>query len=59
MPPLLAVVTRLLTLDELIRRARMGDAAGIGGLYDRYAAGLYCAAFRVTASRADAEDIGQ
>ena len=57
MPPLLAVAHRSLTLDELIRRARLGDAVGIGGLYDRYVAELYRAAFRVTASRADAEDV--
>jgi RNA polymerase sigma-70 factor (ECF subfamily) len=57
MPPLLAAAPRLLTLDELVRRARSGDAAGIGGLYDRYAADLYRAAFRVTASPADAEDV--
>jgi RNA polymerase sigma-70 factor, ECF subfamily len=52
-----AVAIRLLTIDELIQRARLGDAVGIGGLYDRYAADLYRAAFRVTASRADAEDV--
>ena len=57
MPPLPAIATRPLTLDELIRRARRGDAVGIGGLYDRYAVELYRAAFRVTASRADAEDV--
>ena len=54
-PP--AIIARPLTLDELVRRATAGDPAGIGGLYDRYAATLFRTAYRVSGSKADAEDV--
>jgi len=54
-PP--ATIARPLTLDELVRRARTGDAVGVGGLYDRYAAALFRTAFRLSGSKADAEDV--
>ena len=44
-------------LDELIRSARAGEAAGVGGLYERYAAALYRTAYRLSGSGADAEDV--
>jgi RNA polymerase sigma factor (sigma-70 family) len=49
-------IAKPLTLEELVRLARAGDATGLAGLYDRFAAGLFRTAFRVSGSRADAED---
>lgn len=47
----------LLTPEDLVHRARAGDSVGIGGLYDRYAGALFRTAYRVSGSRADAEDV--
>lgn len=44
-------------LDALIRLARAGEAAGIAGLYRRYAEALYRTAYRLAGSAADAEDV--
>jgi RNA polymerase sigma-70 factor (ECF subfamily) len=60
MPELSPLVTRTAVvndLDELIRSARAGEAAGIGGLYERYATALYRTAYRLAGSTADAEDV--
>jgi len=54
-PP--ATTTIPLTPDEILRRVRAGDPDGIGELYDRHAGALYRTAFRLTGSRADAEDL--
>jgi RNA polymerase sigma-70 factor (ECF subfamily) len=45
------------TLQEEIRSARAGDAAGLAGLYHRYATTIFRTAYRLCGSPADAEDI--
>lgn len=44
---------------ELLRRLAGGDAAALGDLYDRQAAGLFRHAFALTRLRSDAEDLVQ
>lgn len=46
-----------LTPEDLVHLAREGDPVGIGELYDRYADALFRTAYRVSGSRADAEDV--
>jgi len=46
-----------LTDEALVAFARAGEAAGLGGLYDRYATRMLRVACRLTGSSADAEDI--
>jgi RNA polymerase sigma-70 factor, ECF subfamily len=53
----LTLASPLDDLDALIRSARAGEAAGIAGLYERYAAALYRTAYRLAGSAADAEDV--
>ncbi|MDP9250002.1 MAG: sigma-70 family RNA polymerase sigma factor, partial [Chloroflexota bacterium] len=45
--------------DELVDRAREGDQAALGALYDRLAERLYRFAFFRLGNRADAEDLTQ
>ena len=52
-----ATISSPLTLEELVRSARAGEPAGLGGLYDRYAARLFRTAYRLGGSVADAEDV--
>lgn len=54
-PPAPANTT--LSPDEILRRVRAGDPEGIAELYDRHAGALYRTAYRLSGSRADAEDI--
>jgi len=42
---------------ELVTLVAGGDLAALGGLYDRYAATLLAVAYRLTMSKADAEDV--
>ncbi|MDQ2891037.1 MAG: RNA polymerase sigma factor [Gemmatimonadota bacterium] len=44
------------SLGELVDRARAGESAAIGCLYDTYADALFRTAYRMTGSRSDAED---
>jgi RNA polymerase sigma-70 factor, ECF subfamily len=46
-----------LTSEELIQRVSTGDPAGLGALYDEYAAALFRTAYRICGSRDDAEDV--
>ena len=46
-------------IDDLVDRARAGDQAALGALYDRLAARLYRFAFFRLGNRADAEDLPQ
>ena len=46
-------------IDDLVDRAREGDQAALGALYDRLAARLYRFAFFRLGNRADAEDLTQ
>ena len=46
-------------IDDLVDRARAGDQAALGALYDRLAARLYRFAFFRLGNRADAEDLTQ
>jgi len=43
--------------ESLVDLARNGQAAGLGGLYDRYAERMLRTAWRLTGSTADAEDV--
>ena len=43
--------------DDPVTTARRGDAGGIAAIYRAYAAGLTRAAWRITGSQADAEDV--
>jgi RNA polymerase sigma-70 factor (ECF subfamily) len=56
MPRKLLASRGSLTLEGLIDRARAGESAAIGGLYNRYADALFRTAYRMTGSRSDAED---
>lgn len=56
MPRKLSAVSGPLTLGDLVDRARAGEPAAIGELYDRYADTLFGTAYRMTGSRSDAED---
>jgi RNA polymerase sigma-70 factor (ECF subfamily) len=42
---------------QLVERAREGDPAALGLLYDDFGAGLFRLAYRLTGSREDAEDV--
>jgi RNA polymerase sigma factor (sigma-70 family) len=53
----LSAVSGPLSLGDLVDRARAGEAAAIGGLYDGYADSLFRTAYRMTGSRSDAEDV--
>jgi RNA polymerase sigma-70 factor (ECF subfamily) len=46
-------------IDDLVDRAREGDHAALGALYDRLAARLYRFAYFRLGNRADAEDLTQ
>src|SRR5213593_191046 len=46
-------------IDDLVDRAREGDQAALGALYDRLAARLYRFAYFRLGNRADAEDLTQ
>jgi RNA polymerase sigma-70 factor (ECF subfamily) len=47
------------TDDELVARARLGDAVAFGELVLRHQAAVYRAALAATRSTADADDVGQ
>jgi len=57
MPPIRPLSSTTPTDDALVALARAGNAAGLGGLYDRYAHRLLRVAWRLTGSAADAEDV--
>lgn len=57
MHPIPSIVAADPTDEELVVLARAGHAAGLGGLYDRYAARMLRVASRLTGSAADAEDV--
>jgi RNA polymerase sigma-70 factor (ECF subfamily) len=52
-----ASTRRHLSLEEILRHARLGDPDALGALYDHHAAALCRTAYRLVGSRADAEDI--
>ncbi|MBU2686556.1 MAG: sigma-70 family RNA polymerase sigma factor [Actinobacteria bacterium] len=45
--------------DELVARARTGDAAAVEELFDRYRHQVFSLAYRMTGNPADAEDLTQ
>jgi len=44
------------TVERLVRAAAGGSREALGGLFRRYAEGVYRVAYRITGTRADAED---